>query len=214
MAKKIVLEILLVTVITGCSQSCDQNTNVMAEMPPHREKLLPELNKKNEPASDLKTRLTAAITNLRKREKEDQDNLSDTPEEMIDMACCKDENSLLDESANSQDKRIVYLSEQLKREMEIYQLTSFPKLRKHFQIYLKEIDSHINIDVQLSGSRNTELTFIGAPYAPEEDTKPAMDLLNDQVSALRFKTVNFKWVQHDAHCTTYKIDSPGDDVIQ
>jgi len=214
MTKKIVLEILLVAVIAGGSQSCDENTSVMAKIPQHSEKLLAELIKKNEPATDLKTRLTAAITNLRSREKDDQDDLPDTPEEMIDRANCKDENFLLDESANSQDKKIVYLAEQLKKEMETYQSVSFPKIRKHFQIYLKEIDSHINIDVLLSGSRNTELTFIGAPYAPEEDTKPAMDLINDQVLALRFKTINFMWVPHDAHCTSYKIDSPADGVIQ
>src|SRR5882762_8705095 len=129
MTKKIVLEILLAAVIAGSSQSCDENADAMAKMPRDKEKLLPELNKKKEPVADLKTRLTTAIADLRNREKDDQDDLPDTPEEMIDLASCKDENFLLDESANSHDKKIVYLSEQLKKEMEVYQLISFPKIR-------------------------------------------------------------------------------------
>jgi len=187
---------------------------MLTKMSPPVDKQIAKRSKYSDPQSDLKTKLNAAISDLRKREKDDQNDLPDTPEEMIAMAVCKDENSLLDEAAVASDRQIVYLSEQLKREMTAYQLVSFPKLRQHFQRFLKEIDSHIDIDVQLSGPRNTVLTFVGAPYAPNQDTKPAMDQLNDQVKALRFKIVNFRWTLHDSHYSSYKIDSPDDDVIQ
>ena len=219
MSRKVLSEILLLAIVICCSQSCDDstaedNTAMLTKMSPPVDKQIAKRSKYSDPQSDLKTKLNAAISDLRKREKDDQNDLPDTPEEMIAMAVCKDENSLLDEAAVASDRQIVYLSEQLKREMTAYQLVSFPKLRQHFQRFLKEIDSHIDIDVQLSGPRNTVLTFVGAPYAPNQDTKPAMDQLNDQVKALRFKIVNFRWTLHDSHYSSYKIDSPDDDVIQ
>jgi hypothetical protein len=213
MVKKVISKIFFGVILAGYLQSCHDNTAVMTSMSSIVNGQPPATYKKIELKDDLKTRLAAATMDLRKLKIDDENDLPDTPNEMIEMADCKNENTLLSEAIGNPDRQIQHLTEQLKKEIEIFQLVNFPKIRRHFQLYLKNIDSLIDIDVQLGGARNTVLTFIGGPYAPNENMQPAMDLINDQVNALRFKAVNFKWAPHDAHCTTYRIDSPEDDVV-
>jgi hypothetical protein len=73
------------------------------------------------------------------------------------------------------------------------QADAFPRLRKlQGEFYDKKLWEN-DIDVSVSGPRNTTIRFVGGLFAANSNIKAFAETANDTIRALRFARVEFQW---------------------
>lgn len=114
------------------------------------------------------------------------------------------------ESANEENKK---LAAELEKKLSALQKKSLPQLRKAFANFAKETLWEENIDVAISGSGNTILTFTAAVFANNKAIKACQENINEPLNAFRFKQSRYRWFKYDDEYTYYNIEPPADGEV-
>jgi len=94
------------------------------------------------------------------------------------------------------------------------QKKEFPILRKKYVSVASEKVWENNMEVHIGGANNTVIEFINGDFADHKAIKESHALILDELTDLRFKRANYKWIPHDDEFTYYTIDSPKDTEIK
>lgn len=95
----------------------------------------------------------------------------------------------------------------LTQKLKKLQTEDFPVLRKKYiEVAAKRLWEE---DVKVYGS-NGIITFVGGDFAAHRNIKESEEAIHDMLIKLRFKRVNFKWIEDDPDYTYYNLDSPAD----
>ncbi len=81
-----------------------------------------------------------------------------------------------------------------------------PQARKLCAQKLKETMWEHDVAVEISGTRNTTLTFTGAVFASNKGIKAAQETIGSLYKNLGFKRVNYKWYEYDDTYTYFDIE--------
>lgn len=100
-----------------------------------------------------------------------------------------------------------YLNEEFKKELILKHIKYFPIFRDEFVMTMRADLWEFNIKVI---GNNKTITFIGARYANNKNKADDMDKIRDKLKSLHFKTITFKWIEHDDDYTTYTLETLND----
>ena len=117
---------------------------------------------------------------------------------------------IIGEADYSLDKEINNLGKTLKSKVIALQKTEFPKMRKNYGEILKKKLWSEDISVSTKGTGHTTLEFIGGIFASNQNKQDFQETLNEILSQLRFKRVNYKWYKYDDEYTYYSIKTEQD----
>ncbi|EHO13838.1 hypothetical protein [Myroides odoratimimus] len=112
---------------------------------------------------------------------------------------------LIKKGAAIDDKEVNDLTKKLKVKVEKVQQKEFPILRKEYAKIAKDLMWEHNVDVVLSGSNNTTLTFVGAIFANNKNIKDTQNTINTVMREFRFKKVQYKWYKGADEYTYYTV---------
>jgi len=70
-----------------------------------------------------------------------------------------------------------------------------------------------DIDIELSGSRNTYITLTGGVFASNQNKQDLQVQIYEFLDILRFKRITYKWYKYDGDATTYLISDLNDEDI-
>ena len=93
------------------------------------------------------------------------------------------------------------------------QKDELPMLR---YLYSKDMNEKLwenNIKVKDYGKNSTTLEFIGGFFASNMNKKDFQNEIRDIVYKLRFKQVNYKWIEHDDEYTYYTMNTKEDEEL-
>jgi hypothetical protein len=114
--------------------------------------------------------------------------------------------TLCNESENHASKEVQKLGNQLRKELQKLQAKEYPKMRGRMCSYLDTKLWEDNIDVAVSGSGKTILTFTGGIFANNANIKEYQTTLNETFTLLRFKRIQYKWYEYDDTYTYYTLE--------
>ena len=118
--------------------------------------------------------------------------------------------ALCNECENHASQEVHKLGNQLHIELHKLQAKEYPKMRGRFCSYLDTKLWEDNIDVAVSGSGKTILTFTGGIFANNANIKEYQTTLNETFTLLRFKRIQYKWYEYDDTYTYYTLEVPKD----
>lgn len=90
----------------------------------------------------------------------------------------------------------------------------FPILRKTAG---KKLGDELWIDdmaVQVSGNRNTTITFIGGKFAANRNIVDFHNGIESRLLRMRFKRVNYKWIRGSSEYSYYTLDPSPDNQME
>ncbi len=117
---------------------------------------------------------------------------------------------LLNSTDTCKRKEDINLRNKWKSEMITSQKKMFPIIRKEYAQFIRDIYWRQDIEVEQNG---TILTFIGGHFASNANKLEMMNTIREQITLLRFKRIEFKWIRHDDDYTYWKISSPNDGAL-
>lgn len=94
-----------------------------------------------------------------------------------------------------------------------FQQRVLPGLRLAFRKRADELLWEHDVDVSVSGTGNTIVTFTGAMFAANANIKSVQTQLDDVAERLRFKQTRFRWYKDADEYTYFKLDTPPDGKI-
>lgn len=109
----------------------------------------------------------------------------------------------------SNDPEIVAATKELENKALASQKKKFPLLRKDYFTFIKNGLWEKDIDVALSGSGNTILTFTGGWFAKNRNIKEFNENLYEMLRLLRFQKTQYRWYK-SGDITYYDLKSPKD----
>ncbi len=131
----------------------------------------------------------------------------------VELALFQSWSNLIKEGVNSDDRKLMKLSNDLKFKVERLQVNEFPKMRLRFATVLKKELWTDNIEVAIGGSANTTLTFIGGTFANNANKQEYQSSLSEIFNLLRFKRINYKWYKYDDEYTYYTLTTSPDKAL-
>jgi hypothetical protein len=137
-------------------------------------------------------------------------SLTDPQDFTLAVAVYKAQALIIDQGKRSEDPESQELAKELERKVSVSQKKNFPILRKAFARLMKDKLWEHDIDVNVSGTNNSVLTFTGGIFAANKNIKDVQQMIWDQMEMLRFKRVNYKWYKYDDEYTYYNVESAKD----
>ncbi|GAA5089551.1 hypothetical protein GCM10023210_14530 [Chryseobacterium ginsengisoli] len=160
----------------------------------------------------LKTQLQNSIKGLEKGN-DLTENVQSIDGIVIVLALYKSYHITITKGKESKNKEEKDLAKQLENKVSDSQVQNFPKLRA---IYYKLMESKLwehDISVTVGGKRNTILNLTAGYFAANKNIKDTQETLNEMLTSLRFKQINYRWYKGEDEYTYYKIDSPKDSEV-
>jgi hypothetical protein len=102
---------------------------------------------------------------------------------------------------------------QLKKKLQALQIKEFPKLRKDWIEYSKNLLWKHNIDVSSLGNKNKNVLFVGGYFADNANIQQTYEQLRPALAKLRFKRIVFRWYKDADDGTQYVMYTDSDDAI-
>lgn len=131
----------------------------------------------------------------------------------VELALLQSWSNLIKEGVNSDDRRLMKLSNDLKFKVERLQVKEFPKMRLRFASVLKKELWTDNIEVAIGGNANSTLTFTGGIFANNANKQEYQSSLTEIFNLLRFKRINYKWYKYDDEYTYYNLETNRDNAL-
>jgi len=131
----------------------------------------------------------------------------------VELALFQSWSNLIKEGVNSDDRKLMKLSNDLKFKVERLQVNEFPKMRLRFATVLKKELWTDNIEVSIGGSANTTLTFTGGTFTNNANKQEYQSSLSEIFNLLRFKRINYKWYKFDDEYTYYTLTTSPDKAL-
>lgn len=131
----------------------------------------------------------------------------------VELALLQSWSNLIKEGVNSDDRRLMKLSNDLKFKVERLQVKEFPKMRLRFASVLKKELWTDNIEVAIGGNTNSTLTFTGGIFANNANKQEYQSSLTEIFNLLRFKRINYKWYKYDDEYTYYNLETSRDNAL-
>lgn len=131
----------------------------------------------------------------------------------VELALLQSWSNLIKEGVNSDDRRLMKLSNDLKFKVERLQVKEFPKMRLRFASVLKKELWTDNIEVAIGGNANSTLTFTGGIFANNANKQEYQSSLTEIFNLLRFKRINYKWYKYDDEYTYYNLETSRDNAL-
>lgn len=160
---------------------------------------------------DLKTRLENNIKSL------NNDDLSkdikSVDEIVIAVAIFKAYISIIREGQSSENAAEQKLAKELEQKVSKSQVKNFPKLRLAYCKLIKEKLWVNDIDVNISGAKNTTLQFTAGIFAANKNILETQNALAEMLSNLRFKQTQYRWYKGEDEYTYYNIKSSKDSEV-
>ena len=100
---------------------------------------------------------------------------------------------LVEKGQNSGDAEVISLSRRLKTQLVAVQNKEFPILRLEYGQFLEKTMWETDVDVSVSGSRNTNINFTGGAFASNKGKKTVQDQLHQTLVVFRFKKSMYRW---------------------
>jgi hypothetical protein len=107
------------------------------------------------------------------------------------------------------DSATMKIAKELEQKVAKIQLKEFPKLRAAYKKVIHQKLWEENVETGIFGGRNTTIQFTGGIFASNKNKQQMQETLNEILSMLRFKRVNYKWYEYD-EVTYYDLDTPAD----
>lgn len=104
------------------------------------------------------------------------------------------------------DKKLL----ELKKAIQNFQSSIFPKMRKTYFKIVKDKLWRSNIEVSLLGSNNTTLQLTGGTLASNANKEDVMNAMREMTTKLRFQKINMKWYEYDDEYTYYDLKNKSD----
>jgi hypothetical protein len=131
----------------------------------------------------------------------------------VELALFQSWSNLIKEGVNSDDRKLMKLSNDLKFKVERLQVNEFPKMRLRFATVLKKELWTDNIEVAIGGNANSTLTFTGGVFANNANKQEYQSSLSEIFNLLRFKKINYKWYKYDDEYTYYTLSNNPDSSL-
>ena len=93
------------------------------------------------------------------------------------------------------------------------QKREFPLLRKRYAFIVADKGWEFDVSINIGGNKNSTIEFISGDFAAHKNIMDFHSSMVDQLTNLRFKRVNYKWIPHADDFTYYEIDSPEDGAL-
>ena len=116
-----------------------------------------------------------------------------------------------EKSSSDEDKK---LTAELKKKLIAKQVQEYPKMRKAYAEYAHKLLWEQDIDVTSSGSTNATLTLVGAVFASNTGIASVESNIEEMLKELRFKKVNYKWIQHEEEYQYFDLKTPNDSELK
>ncbi|MEI6480302.1 MAG: hypothetical protein WCO12_02155 [bacterium] len=117
-------------------------------------------------------------------------------------------------SSSDVDKK---LASDLKQKLVAKQILEYPKMRKAYTEYAHDKLWEQDVDVTSSGVGNTSsgvgntsLTLVGSIFASNKSISTVENSIDEMVKELRFKRINYKWIQHEEEYQYFDLKTPSD----
>lgn len=105
------------------------------------------------------------------------------------------------------------LAKSLSAEIKKSQRINFPKFREKYADLAGELLWIDDISVHILGSRKDRIQFVGGYFASNRNIKTFNDGIQDILTTLRFKRVDYKWIPSEEGYTYFRINSRDDNDI-
>ena len=123
----------------------------------------------------------------------------------------------IEEGENSDDIDVQNLTEELKNKVVEIQIKEFPKLRKLYLKYAKQlvatVETDTNIKMSLDGSDNGYINFTGEVFMLESSVKILHQTIESGLIDFRFRQARYKKYEGDKGYIYYDLNSPYDKEI-
>jgi len=120
---------------------------------------------------------------------------------------------LITDNESNKDPEIVKLTKTLKTKLVNLQKIEYPKMRKNYGDVVSKKLWENNITVNAKGIGYTTLEFIGGIFANNKNKQEMQNSLNEILTQLRFKRVNYKWFKNDDEYTYYTMETKKDSEL-
>ena len=110
------------------------------------------------------------------------------------------------------------IASQAKNKLKNDQRRDFPLLRKEYAKLMDELLWKNNVEVKAAGSGNSRLEFTSGIFANNANIDDFQKKVlvetkvKDNIKFFRFKSIAYKWYEHDNNYTYYEYNTPADDV--
>lgn len=163
---------------------------------------------------EIEKNKTDLIANIEGVKKFNGTNFRDSAEKIgSELTIFSDWARLVNRTKNSTDAEVKKLSKTLETNLIALQNKEFPQLRLAWGKILKAKIWEANVEVSVSGSKNSMLELVGATYASNANVSDTQSIIQDMVKNLRFDRVTYKWYEYDDHYPYYTIDSKKDSDV-
>lgn len=119
---------------------------------------------------------------------------------------------MVKEGKASTDKETIKAAVSLEKQLIAHQVKWFPKLRKAYADFAAEKLWEQDVEVEISGAKNSVITFIAGMFAANKNIKGAEEIVHSQMKLLRFKKAQYKWYKYD-DATYYNIQPAADNQL-
>lgn len=116
-----------------------------------------------------------------------------------------------DKSTSTEDNRLAL---ELRKKLVAKQISEYPKLRKAYAELARKTLWQEDVDVTLSGLNDTTLTLVGAVFASNKGIATLQGNIEKVLEELRFKRVNYKWIEHDEKYQYFDVKSVNDNELK
>lgn len=176
-----------------------------------KKKTASEASNINTKELNLKQKLENSLKGI--EDNSDYLNKITTKEEVIISASMFGAYANMIESSKKGNEEERKLGSQLEKKVQSKQQKEFPLLRKKYAQIIKNKLWEEDIDVELSGTGNTTLTFTAGIFAKNKNIQEAQNTLQEVLNLLRFKTTRYKWYKNSDEFTYYTLETPKDKEI-
>jgi hypothetical protein len=116
-----------------------------------------------------------------------------------------------EKSTSTEDNRLAL---ELRKKLVAKQVSEYPKIRQAYAEIARKTLWQEDIDVTLSGPNDTTLTLVGAIFASNKGIAAVHVNLEKVVEELRFKRVNYKWIEHEEGYQYFDVNSVSDSELR
>jgi hypothetical protein len=116
-----------------------------------------------------------------------------------------------EKSTSTEDNRLAL---ELRKKLVAKQVSEYPKIRQAYAEIARKALWQEDIDVTLSGPNDTTLTLVGAVFASNKGIASVQVNLEKVLEELRFKRVNYKWVEHEEGYQYFDVKSVSDSELR
>lgn len=119
----------------------------------------------------------------------------------------------INELLASENAELIKLGKIYKSKILYLQTKEFPLMRKEYAKIIKNKLWEEDIDVYISGSRNTSINYTGGIFAANKNISDFQSGVSYMLRKLNFKRANYRWYKGETGYTYYTISSNKDNEL-